>query len=105
MFGQANIMAAANMDTEMVLPKRRGVLTRISCGVLSHELISRRRLWERANAPGPSRLKKTRAQLLRYSSWKRRWWKERCQPLRSSASRARRHFCMRLMPSMFSLIE
>lgn len=25
--GHANIMAAANMDTEMVLPKRLGVLT------------------------------------------------------------------------------
>jgi len=30
MLGAANMMAAANMDTLMVLPKRRGVDTRIS---------------------------------------------------------------------------
>ena len=83
MLGQANIMAAANMDTEIVFPNRLGVLTcapvsaakacveghstSISCGVLSQELISSSRLCARANAPGPSRLKKTRAQLFRYS--------------------------------------
>ena len=39
--GHENIMAAANMETEMVLPKRLGVLTSISCGVESHELSSR----------------------------------------------------------------
>lgn len=40
MAGHANIMAAANMDTEIVFPNRLGVLTKISCGVDSHELTS-----------------------------------------------------------------
>ena len=56
--GHAKSMAAANMDTEIVLPKRRGVLTRISCGVASQPLTSSSRACERAKAPGPSLLKK-----------------------------------------------
>ena len=70
--GAEKMIAAANMDTLIVLPKRRGVDTRISCGVESHPFTSSTRLWLRANAPGPSRLKKMRAHDLRYSSWNRR---------------------------------
>ena len=57
--------AAANMDTLMVFPKRRGVETRTSCGVASQPLSSSTRVWLRAKAPGPSRLKKMRAHDLR----------------------------------------
>ena len=95
------------MDTDIVFPNRLGVLTRISCspsttlvcaaaawrlhcdcgtcGVASQPLSSSSLECARAKAPGPSRLKKMRAQLLRYSSWNMRWWKERSHPLLSSA--------------------
>ena len=44
MLGAEKTMAAANMETLMVFPKRRGVDTKISCGVESHPLSSRTRL-------------------------------------------------------------
>jgi hypothetical protein len=66
-FGHEYSMAAANIDTEIVLPKRRGVLTRISCGVESHPFTSMSLECARENAPRPSRLKNMRAQLFRYS--------------------------------------
>lgn len=44
MLGAEKTMAAANMDTLIVLPKRRGVETKISWGVESHPLSSRTRL-------------------------------------------------------------
>jgi hypothetical protein len=44
MAGAAKMSAAANMDTLMVLPKRRGVDTSTSCGVESHPLTSSTRL-------------------------------------------------------------
>jgi hypothetical protein len=66
--GHENIIAAANMETEMVFPNRRGVLTKISWGVESQELISSSLLCDMANAPGPSLLKNILAQLFRYSS-------------------------------------
>ena len=68
MLGAEKIIAAANMDTLIVLPKRLGVETRISWGVESHPFSSSTRLWFLAKAPGPSRLKKMRAHDFRYSS-------------------------------------
>jgi hypothetical protein len=37
--GAANTSAAANMLTEIVFPKRRGVDTRISCDRFAHECV------------------------------------------------------------------
>jgi len=48
-FGAAYSIAAANMLTEIVFPKRLGVEMSISCGRLSHPLYSRIALWSRAN--------------------------------------------------------
>ena len=53
-------MAAANMETEMVLPKRRGVEMRTSEARLSHELARRISACCCANVPGFSVLKNVR---------------------------------------------
>lgn len=45
MLGQLKISAAANMETEMVLPKRLGVLMRISWSSESHLRIKKRVGW------------------------------------------------------------
>jgi len=55
-------MAAANMLTEMVFPKRRGVDTSTSWDRWSHPLISRIFWWSLANWPCGSRFQKMRAQ-------------------------------------------
>ena len=64
-----NSSAAANMLTEYVLPKRRGVDTRISCRSDSHPYMSKTALCARANAPAPSGLKNVRADARRKWSW------------------------------------
>jgi len=91
-------MAAANMLTEMVLPNRRGVETSTSCDRWSHPCTSRIFWWSLANTPCFSRFQKMRAHARMKLSWNMRWWKERCQPRRSSASRACRHRRMRWNP-------
>lgn len=68
-----NSTAAANMLTEMVLPNRRGVEMSTSCDRLSHPLRSSTAWCARANAPGGSVLKKTRAQHRMKWSWNSRW--------------------------------
>ena len=58
--GAANSMAAANMETEMVLPKRRGVEMRTSEARLFHELARRISACCCAKVPGFSILKNVR---------------------------------------------
>ncbi len=44
MLGAEKTIAAANIETLIVLPKRRGVETKISCGVESHPFNSSTRV-------------------------------------------------------------
>ena len=71
-FGVLYSMAAANMDTEMVLPKRRGVDTSTSCVSDAQPLLSRISWWSRANCPGASVFQKMRAHALMNWSWNSR---------------------------------
>ena len=88
MVGQLNIMAAANVDTEMVFPNLLGVEIRTSWLRLDHPFISRSVVWARAKLPGGSRLKKILLHARMYCSWNCFWWYDRCHPHRSSANRA-----------------
>jgi len=90
-------MAAANMDTLIVLPKRRGVLMSTSCARCSHEFSCSTCWWQRAKLPGGSIFQKVRVHALRKSSWNCRWWKLRFQPVVSSRASALRHSRMRIM--------
>jgi hypothetical protein len=92
-------IAAANMLTEMVFPNLLGVDIRISWLSVSHPLRSRIFWWARANAPGGSILKKTRALARMKLSWKTRWWYERLHPSVSSTFSACRQSAMRVKPS------
>ena len=60
-FGVLKSMAAANIETEMVFPKRRGVDMSTSWLSEAHPLDSRIRWWSRANVPGFSVFQKMRA--------------------------------------------
>ena len=113
-------MAAANMETEMVLPNLlnkhvkhmrlpcktqthlRGVEMRISWLSEDHPFTSRIRWWSRANAPGFSVFQKIRAHARMKWSWNSRWWYDRLHPRRSSAASASRHRSMRLNPALSS---
>jgi hypothetical protein len=93
--GQLTMSAAANMLTEIVLPKRRGVEIRISCARCSHPLCVRILWWSRANCPGGAGFQNVRVHACRKSSWKMRWWYERLHPSRSSLASAARQSSMR----------
>ncbi len=67
-------MAAANMLTLIVLPKRRGVLMSTSCWMWLQLFLRRISHCSRANLPDGSRFQKMRVQARMKSSWKRRWW-------------------------------
>lgn len=97
-FGQLYSIAAANMLTDMVFPKRLGVDTRTSPDRLSHPFASRIFWWSRAKAPCGSRFQKILAHALIKLSWNIRWWNERCHPRLSIASSPCLHFCMRWNP-------
>ena len=73
-FGAENSIAAANMLTLIVFPKRRGVLIRISCCRCSQLLRRRMSQCCRSNVPGASSFQKMRVHAFRKSSWNRRWW-------------------------------
>ena len=66
-------MAAANMLTEMVLPKRRGVETSTSWARWSQPLTSRIFGWSLANVPYFSFFQKMRAHARMKLSWNMRW--------------------------------
>jgi hypothetical protein len=68
-------MAAANMETANVLPKRLGVEINTSCDRLDHPFASKMRWWSRANVPGFSVFQKMRAHARMKLSWNSRWWK------------------------------
>lgn len=72
--GAEKSIAAANMLTLMVLPKRRGVLTSTSCDMCVQLLRCRISKCCLANVPGGSSFQKMRVHALRKSSWNRRWW-------------------------------
>ena len=72
--GAEKSMAAANIETDMVFPKRRGVEIRISCDSVSHPFTSRIVWWARWNVPAGSVLKKMRAHARMKFSWNFRWW-------------------------------
>ena len=113
-------MAAANMDTEMVLPNLlkknvnlmslaynahtnlRGVEISTSWLSEDHPFTSRIRWWSRANAPGFSVFQKIRAHARMKWSWNSRWWYDRFHPRRSSAASASRHRSIRLNPALSS---
>ena len=65
--------AAANMLTEMVLPKRSGVEMRISWYVSRHLFVSRRRGYDLSKEPAGSVLNSTRTTEVIKCSWKMRW--------------------------------
>jgi len=73
-FGAEYSIAAANMLTLMVLPKRRGVLTSTSCDMCVQLLRCRISKCCRANAPAGSSFQKMRVHAFRKSSWNSRWW-------------------------------
>jgi len=103
MRGQAKTSAATKRQTEMVLPKRRGVEMRISWWMLVHVLSSRMRGYDCEKKPGGSVLNRTRTTALMKRSWNTRWWYERSQPPRSSALSALRRFSRRSKPLMPAL--
>jgi hypothetical protein len=72
--GAEKSIAAANMLTLIVLPKRRGVLTSTSCDMCVQLLRCRISKCCLANVPGGSSFQKMRVHALRKSSWNRRWW-------------------------------
>ena len=65
-------MAAENMLTEIVFPKRLGVDTSTSCERWSHPFTSRIRWWSLANVPWGSRFQKMRAHARMKLSWNMR---------------------------------
>lgn len=97
----------------MVLPKRRGVLIRISCAMQSQLFFASSCACIFANVPGFSILKKDRdvarmkscqaecqharatgRQAQARTAWKRLWWNERLQPMVSSLARKLLHRSM-----------
>jgi len=67
-------IAAPNMLTLIVLPKRRGVLIRTSCWMWLQLFLRRISHCSRENLPGASRFQKIREHARMKSSWNRRWW-------------------------------
>jgi len=58
--GAPHIIAAANIETEIVFPKRRGVLISTSCARCSQPFTSSTLWWSRANCPAGSCFQKHR---------------------------------------------
>jgi hypothetical protein len=67
-------MAAANMLTLIVLPKRRGVLMSTSCWMWLQLFRLRISHCSRENLPAASLFQKMRAHARMKSSWNSRWW-------------------------------
>lgn len=79
----------------------RGVEIKISCARLSQPFQSSMAWCALAKVPCGSVLKNTRAHARMKFSWNIRWWKLRCHPFLSRASRASLHACIRAKPSRF----